>query len=86
MILLLMKFPILLPELPFPPLSLALYICGFGCGGVLATVCCCNCSIAAAVMSAIHPVAGGSAYACEFCSNLRTQYLLTLVCPKGSLL
>ena len=52
----------------FAPLlfSLALYVCGFGCGGVLAAVCCCNCSIAASVMSAIHPVASGSTYACKF--------------------
>ena len=61
---------ILLSELPCLSFSLMLYICGFGCGGVLAAVCCCNCSVAAAVMSAIHPVAGGSAYACEFCSQL----------------
>ena len=61
----------------FPLLiSLALYICGFGCGGVLAAVCCCNCSIAASVMSAIHPVASGSAYACKFHS---TKFPLVII-------
>ena len=74
------NFPFHCLRATLPYFSLFLYICGFGCGGVLAAVCCCNCSVAAAVMSAIHPVAAGSAYACEFRSNLRTL----LIVYKGS--